>query len=289
MQRSADTVPQEPVTTSVPPVISPPTSPDPIAPARGGVAAVTVASAPLAREATVTAAVRAPGAASRVLANETIEVVPVSAPTSVTAAGAAWRTRKTVPVGGQSVEDLLAILERSRRTKAASAPANALEVDDEESDGHSSDENEVRLDELGSKSDVTSESSNPFCGSDNSDHEDDDNVVVEEGEDEPEDEEDTAPLPLTSRKPDSKKGRGKGAKEVIENAPSKNSGKKANVRTKKAVTTGVSKRVPIDKSSESSAVKSAAFYVKPKAKQKADQQPTPPARLRSRALTTNPK
>ena len=288
--RTTDTASTQPQTTSVSPVNLPTTSQNPLATPRGNPEAFTV-SPLITREAITTAPREARAAPPTMRAHGSNVVVPSSAPASVTEGGAPWRSRKTVATGGQSVEQMLTILARHRPSKALSPPTKPVEAEDEESEGDSCDENELRLDAVeGLKSDVTSEDSNPFdSGADKSDLGEDDEIVEDEEEAEDDDKESvvenvTLPLPKKSR--NSSKGRGKVAKEVIAKAPSKDKGKKANVQNKKAVASGVTKRVPVDKSG-SSTVNAGSFYVTANAKDKP--QPMRQSARKSRASTNNPK
>ena len=286
--RTTDTASTQPQTTSVSPVNLPTTSQNPLATPRGNPEAVTV-SPLITREAITTAPREARAAPPTMRANGSNVVVPSSAPASVTEGGAPWRSRKTVATGGQTVEQMLTILARHRPSKALSPPTKPVEAEDEESEGDSCDENELRLDAVEElKSDVTSEHSNPFdSGDDKSDLGEDDDIVEEEAEDDDVEsvvENVTLPLPKKSR--NSSKGRGKVAKEVIAKAPSKDKGKKANVQKKKAVASGVTKRVPVDKSG-SSTVNAGSFYVTANAKDKP--QPLRQSARKSRAPTNNPK
>jgi len=290
--QATDTASTQRQTTPVSPVTLPTTSQNPLTTPRASAATVTVA--PLIQRKARTSAPREAGTAPTLRVDGSNGVTPSSAPASVTEGGAQWQNRKTIAAGGQSVEQMLSILERRRPTKALSAPTKVMEAEDEESEGHSSDENELRLDAVeGSMSDVTSEDSNPFeSGRDNSgDSKDDADDVDDEEEAEDDDgqtvqEKMSLPLPSNTRK-SSKAGRAKVANEVvISKAPSNNKVKKASGPKKKVVATGVTKRVPVDKS-ESSTVNASSFYVTPKAKEKP--QPMRASARRSRASTKNPK
>ena len=192
-------------------------------------------------------------------------------PVSVTEAGTASRNRKSqLPACGQSVEDMISILERHRQKKPTASVPKAAAIQDDE-DELSIDENEVELD-AESSSHVTSDDSNAFAEMSEEEVSANENVDVhEDAEDDAEgSEEEAAPEALPVKTP--KKGKEKSAKAAA-------SGK---VQRKKAVrSAGVTKRVPIAKASRpSTAVKAGSFYDAPNAKE------TPKATSASRTRST---
>ena len=212
--------------------------------------------------------------------------VALPVPVSVTDAGTAWRKRKSqLPASGQSVEDMLLTLDRHCQKNPTESVSKAIESEDEE-DERSVDENEIELD-AESSSHVTSDDSNPFedkSEAELSGNENDDVVDDEDAEDDAEgSEEEAAPEPLPVKTP--KKGMGKSAKEatVKQKTPIVDAGGSGKVQRKKAVSSaGVTKRVPIAKSSRaSSAVKAGPFYDAPKGKA------TPKATTTSRTRSAN--
>jgi len=247
-----------------------------VVPALADVAAVSTSS-----PASVTDAVRshshAPPATAQVHAATTavgsresvVDLVgQLPQPVSVTGTGAAWRSRKSFDGGGQSVEDMLSILERRGSTRNAVSQRTQVIVPDEVSDpddvssGHVSDENEVHLDDAeSSKSDVTSDHSKASGSSEKSSEED---VAAEDDGDSAEDI-DPEPLPKPSVKKSSK-AKVKSSTKPVENRKAQGPGKvgegseKVRGRKKPISSAGVTKRVPISRASTSSAVKSGNFY-----------------------------
>jgi len=193
-------------------------------------------------------------------------------PVSVTDAGTAWRNRKSqLPASGQSVDDMISILERHRQKKPTESVSKPVEIEGDEDD-NSMDENEIVLDAESSSHDDTSDDSNPFedkLEEELSGNENDELVDDDDAEDDAEgSEEEEAPEPLPVKA--AKKGKAKSTKEPTSKhkTPIVDAGVSGKVQKKKAVASaGVTKRVPNAKSSRSSsAVKAGSFYAAPKGK-----------------------
>jgi len=218
----------------------------------------------------VTAATSTAGASRESVGKHVVVQVPQ--PVSVTGKGAAWRSRKSCDAGGQSVEEMLKVLERrgsaknadvSKRTKVIDPNdvSDAEEVLDPEevSDGHVSDDNDLQLDTESSKSDVTSKHSNSgSCPAEESCEED--GAADDDGDSAEDDEPEPLPVPSVNKstKVSEKSSKKSVVKQKAQTGDAGEGSGKVRGRKKAAASAGVTKRVPTE--GRSSVVKSGNFY-----------------------------